>query len=92
MQKGFTVVHREIPMLLPYRSTGRVRTVIGMAFDVILDDDTVERVEQADSYQQEGPLTTFFDNASRPGGLGAWSVKVASFRTDQILRIRRSAI
>ena len=61
-----------------------------MAFDVVLDDDSVERVEQADSYQQEGPLTTFFDNASRPGGLGAWSVKVASFRTEQIVRIRRS--
>ena len=62
-----------------------------MAFDVILDDDSVERVEQADSYQLEGPLTTFFDNDSRPGGLGAWSVKVASFRTDRIVRIQRSA-
>ena len=61
-----------------------------MAFEVMLADDSVERVESADSYQQEGPLTTFFDNASRPGGLGAWSVKVASFRTEQILRIRRA--
>ena len=61
-----------------------------MAFEVMLADDSVERVEQADSYQQEGPLTTFFDNASRPGGLGAWSVTVASFRTVQILRIRRA--
>jgi hypothetical protein len=64
--------------------------VVTVAFEVILADDSVERVEQADSYQQEGPLTTFFDNASRPGGLGAWSVKVASFRTEQILRIRRA--
>ena len=84
------VAHREIPRLWCYRSTGAVRTVTSMAFDVVLDDDSVERVEQADSYQQEGPLTTFFDNASRPGGLGAWSVKVASFRTEQIVRIRRS--
>jgi len=61
-----------------------------MSFEVILADDSMEVVEQADSYQQEGPLTTFFDNASRPGGLGAWSVKVASFRTEQILRIRRA--
>ena len=82
--------HREIPRLWRYRSTGRVRTVSTMAFDVVLDDDSVERVDQADSYQHEGPLTTFFDNASRPGGLGAWSVKVASFRTEQIVRIRRS--
>jgi hypothetical protein len=61
-----------------------------MAFQVVLADDTVEWVHEADGYQQEGPLTTFFDNASRPGGLGAWSVKVASFRTEQILRIRRA--
>jgi hypothetical protein len=61
-----------------------------MAFQIVLADDSVEWVEQADGYQQEGPLTTFFDNASRPGGLGAWSVKVASFRTEQILRIRRA--
>ena len=62
-----------------------------MSFQVVLLDDSVEWVVDADGYQQEGPLTTFFDNGSRPGGLGAWSVKVASFRTDQILRIRRAA-
>lgn len=90
MQQPLSVVHREIPTFVGYRSTGRIRTVRSMAFDVVLDDDSVERVDSADSYQQEGPLTTFFDNASRPGGLGAWSVKVASFRTEQIVRIRRS--
>ena len=83
-------VHREIPRFagLPIHRPDPYGDP--MAFDVVLDDDSVERVDQADSYQQEGPLTTFFDNASRPGGLGAWSVKVASFRTEQIVRIRRS--
>ncbi len=61
-----------------------------MSFEVVFADDSVEVVDRADGYQQEGPLTTFFDNDSRPGGLGAWSVKVASFRTEQILRIRRA--
>ncbi|HEX2851293.1 MAG TPA: hypothetical protein VHN98_12095 [Acidimicrobiales bacterium] len=60
-----------------------------MAFEVVLLDESTERVDGADSYQQEGPMTTFFDNDSRPGGLGAWSVKVASFRTERIDRIRR---
>lgn len=60
-----------------------------MAFEVVLMDDSTERVDGADSYQQEGPMTTFFDNDNRPGGLGAWSVKVASFRTERIDRIRR---
>lgn len=59
-----------------------------MAFEVTLSDDSSEHVEGADSYCQEGPLTTFFGN-DRPRPLDSWSVKVASYRTDRIVRIRR---
>jgi hypothetical protein len=64
-----------------------------MAFEVTLldNDNTVERVELADSYQQEGPMTTFFASEGRHTGLNSWSVKVASFRTDRVLKIRRVA-
>jgi hypothetical protein len=62
-----------------------------MAFEIMLADDTVEWVDDADSYQQEGPMTTFFGTGGRPASLDSWSVKVASFRTDRILRIRRLA-
>jgi hypothetical protein len=64
-----------------------------MAFEVVLGDETVEWVEGADSFQQEGPMTTFFASEGRRGTLDCWSVKVASFRTDRIERIiRREAV
>jgi hypothetical protein len=59
-----------------------------MAFEITLSDDTVEQVDGADSYSQEGPLTTFYGN-DRPRPLDCWSTKVASYRTDRISRIRR---
>jgi hypothetical protein len=80
----------EIHTLCLYRSTGRIRTVAAMAFEVVLDGDGVEWVDGADSYEQEGPMTTFFDNGERAGGLGCWSLKVASYRTSRIVRIRRA--
>lgn len=58
-------------------------------FEVTLADATVEVIEGADSFQQEGPLTTFFDSDGRRRSLDSWSVKVASIRTDRILKIRR---
>lgn len=61
-----------------------------MTFEVTLTNDEIETIEEANSYEQEGPMTTFFDNGDRPGGLGCWSVKVASYRTDRILRIRKA--
>jgi len=64
-----------------------------MAFEVLLSDETVQEVDGADSFQQEGPMTTFFASDGRRGTLDCWSVKVASFRTDRIERIiRRQAL
>jgi hypothetical protein len=60
-----------------------------MSFEVTLLDDTREVVEGADSYQQEGLMTTFFASEARHNALDSWSVKVASFRTDRVLKIRR---
>jgi hypothetical protein len=59
-----------------------------MAFEVTLIDESTELVDGADSYQQEGPLTTFY-GGDRPRAMDSWSVKVASYRTDRIARIRR---
>jgi hypothetical protein len=63
---------------------------VNMSFEVTLTDESVERVDGADSYSLEGPLTTFFGN-DRPRPLDSWSVKVASYRTERIARIRRLA-
>lgn len=60
-----------------------------MAFEVVLSDDTVEQVDHADSFQQEGPMTTFFGTDGRRGTLDCWSLKVAAYRTDRIVKIRR---
>ncbi len=60
-----------------------------MAFEVVLLDETVEWVDDADSFQQEGPMTTFFASDGRRGTLDCWSVKMASFRTDRVVKIIR---
>ena len=60
-----------------------------MGFEVTLADETTEWVEGADSYQLEGPMTTFFGNEARRSALDCWSVKLASYRTDRIMRILR---
>ena len=83
------MIHRRVTGFPGYRSTDSIRTVGSMTFEVVLRDEVVEQIDGADGYAQEGPLTTFFDNGARPGGLGCWSVKLASYRTGDIVRIRR---
>lgn len=49
-----------------------------------------ERVNGADAYQQEGPLTTFFAVDGDRQVIDSWSTRVASFRTADIRAIRRA--
>lgn len=63
-------------------------TFMTTTFDVTLRDGSVERVDGADAYQQEQSMTTFFRTEGRHT-VDCWSVRMASFRTDQILAIRR---
>jgi len=58
-------------------------------FEVILRDGAVETVEGADSYQQEGPMTTFFRRGDGREGIDSWSTRMASFRTADLLVVRR---
>jgi hypothetical protein len=58
-------------------------------FEVVLVDGSVERVDDAHAYQQEQSMTTFFRNDRGRQAVDSWSVRVASFRTDHILVIRR---
>ena len=60
-----------------------------MTYEVTLVGDEVEVIDGADSFQQEGPLTTFFGTDGGRRSLDCWSTKVASIRTDRILKIRR---
>ena len=56
-------------------------------YQVTLSDRTVEHVEGADAYQQEGQMTTFF--ATRRQVIDSWSTRLASYRTSEILSVRR---
>jgi hypothetical protein len=58
-------------------------------FEVILRDRTVETVDGADAYQQEGPMTTFFRRGDGRDVIDSWSVRMASFRTADLLAVRR---
>ena len=58
-------------------------------FEVILRDRTVETVDGADAYQQEGPMTTFFRRGDGRDVIDSWSTRMASFRTADLLVVRR---
>jgi hypothetical protein len=58
-------------------------------FEVTLRDRTVEIVGGADAYQQEGPMTTFFRRGDGRDVIDSWSTRVASFRTADLLAVRR---
>jgi hypothetical protein len=58
-------------------------------FEVTLRDGTVEVVDGADAYQQEGPMTTFFRRGEGREVIDSWSTRMASFRTADLLAIRR---
>ena len=61
------------------------------SYEVTLRDRTVECVEGVDAYQQEGPMTTFFATRPDRSVVDCWSDRIASFRTSEVLIIRRLA-
>ncbi|MFP3902043.1 MAG: hypothetical protein ACLFXM_14415 [Acidimicrobiia bacterium] len=58
-------------------------------FEVTMRDRSIELVDGADAYQQEGPMTTFFRRGDGRDVIDSWSTRVASFRTDDLLAVRR---
>ena len=46
-------------------------------------------IAEADTYQFEGPLTTFFSTGSSRQVIDSWSTRVASYRTADIVSIER---
>jgi hypothetical protein len=58
-------------------------------YEVTLKDRTVELIDGADAYQQEGQMTTFFAVGDDRRVVDCWSTRLASFRTSEILIIRR---
>ncbi len=60
-----------------------------MGYEVTICDGGNELVVGADTYQLEGPLTTFFSTDAGRRVVDSWSVRLASFRTVDVVRIRR---
>lgn len=58
-------------------------------FEIVLRDRTVEIVEGADAYQQEGPMTTFFRVGEGRSVVDCWATRMASFRTADLVMVRR---
>ncbi|MGY6499535.1 MAG: hypothetical protein ACXIVQ_01355 [Acidimicrobiales bacterium] len=58
-------------------------------YEVVMTDRTVHHVDDADTYQQEGQMTTFF--ATRRQVVDSWSTRIASYRTADVLIVRRLA-
>jgi hypothetical protein len=59
-----------------------------MSYDVTLKTNIVEVIAGADAYMQEGPLTTFFEGRDGRTVLDAWTRRLASFRTADIVSVR----
>lgn len=59
-----------------------------MGYEVTVSDGADVVVPGADTYQLEGPLTTFFSTDAGRRVVDCWSVRLASFRTADIVRIR----
>ena len=59
------------------------------SYRITLKDRTTEHIDDADAYQQEGQMTTFFRTGSGRQVVDTWSTRLASFRTSEILAIRR---
>lgn len=60
-------------------------------YEVTMQDRSVERIADADAYQQEGQMTTFFQTGTQRQVVDTWSTRVASFRTSDVVIIRRIA-
>ncbi len=61
------------------------------SYEVTLKDRTVEQVTDADAYQQEGQMTTFFRNEEPRNVVDSWSSRIFSVRTSEVLMIRQLA-
>jgi hypothetical protein len=62
-----------------------------MTYEIRLKDGDAEVIEGADTYQQEGPLTTFFQTRPGRATVDCWARRLASYRTADIVRIRSNA-
>ena len=62
-----------------------------MVFELIFVDGRAEVVSGVDNYEQEGPMTTFFQSEGR-NYVDSWSLRIASYSTVDLTSVRRVAV
>ncbi len=62
-----------------------------MVFQLIFVDGRAELVSGVDNYEQEGPMTTFFQSGGR-NYVDSWSLRIASYRTADLTSVRRVVV
>lgn len=88
MQLDAVPTHTHATLVEEEVEPGSVPSPGEISFRITLRDGCEELVTGADAYQQEHSMTTFFRTEGRRT-VDCWSVRIASFRTDQILAVRR---
>lgn len=68
--------------------TGNSAHAVPMGYEITVVDGSTEVVTGADTYAQEGPLTTFFRIEQGRQVIDCWSERLASYRTADLARIR----
>jgi hypothetical protein len=79
------------PTQLSWRTFNREVKIYMACYTLVRKDGEVELIEGADTYEQEGPLTTFFQVAPDRRVIDCWSVRLMSIRTTEIASIRRES-
>ncbi len=59
-------------------------------WNVAMKSGETVKVEGADAYCPEGPLTTFFCTGSNRQTIDSWSTRISSYRTADIVTIERA--
>jgi hypothetical protein len=60
-----------------------------LGYEVRLTDGSTEHITGATAYVHEGQMTSFFRTADGDPYIDAWSERLASIRTSEILAVRR---
>lgn len=61
-------------------------------YRITLQDGTSEQIKGANAYSQEGAMTTFFQTDADRRVIDSWSTRIASFRTTEVMAIRRCEV
>ncbi|MEE9417612.1 MAG: hypothetical protein V3V01_20195 [Acidimicrobiales bacterium] len=62
------------------------------SYEITLRDGSNEEICDADAYTQEGAMTTFFRTSTDRRVIDSWSTRLASFRTSEVMVVRRSEV